>query len=118
MDKTRRKVTETLSRLKAKHGIDKHQLTYCDFEQICENENIVIVSIAKPPGLYFRVGTVPAIAIGTNLTPEELPHVAFHELGHYLMHDPHNVGEVSPQSEREADMFAEAATNLKRIKRL
>lgn len=125
MDRTRRKVIDKLSQLKARHSIKHHPLTIEDFYRVCESRNIEIFRIHSVQAFVAVIEGVTYISLGLKIDEKELPFVAFHELGHCLMHRDairpasellHEI-ESEVLREIEADMFAEMATNLKRLER-
>jgi hypothetical protein len=70
-------------------GWNERPLTYIDFEVTCEQQDIQIVRPhMKTPGMYFHCEGVPVIALSDHLVGVQLWRVAWHEMGHHLLHPP------------------------------
>lgn len=113
-----RKVKRRLAQIKANYNISHHPLTLKDFHRICKAEGIRVLKLDLfTSGFFYSVkGVGPFIALDQKMEPKKFLNVAYHELGHYLMHKPDTAetmysgeGKKSPK-EIEADLFAELAT--------
>lgn len=108
-------VHAALSELGDRHGITHHPLTIADFYAVCKARAIELVRVDTAHAFAFSVGDSVAINLGSRIDEARLPFVAFHELGHCIMHLNSDNSTPGDQREIEADAFAEMATNLKRL---
>jgi Zn-dependent peptidase ImmA (M78 family) len=70
-------------------GWNKKPLTFSHFEDACEQQEILVVRPPiKTPGMYFHCESRPVIALSNKLSGVRLWYVAWHELGHHLLHPP------------------------------
>lgn len=92
-------------------GWNQRVLTYEIFERFCEREGILILNAAlecPSPG-FFRIHRGwPVIAIDQQLRGVKRNLVAWHEVGHYLLHTPGHFG-WHAKTELQADVVAHIA---------
>lgn len=70
-------------------GWNKRPLTFADFEEACEQQEIVIQRAPiKTLGMYFLCEGQPFITLSSKLCGVRLWLVAWHELTHHLLHPP------------------------------
>lgn len=70
-------------------GWNKRPLTFEDFEEACKHQEVEILWLHMPTrGMYFVCKGRPFIALSTRLFGIELWRTAWHEFGHYLLHQP------------------------------
>lgn len=86
-------------------GWNRRVLTYADFEHACEEEDITLIIRYLPHdwGTYERIGDDDVITLTTDMTDPFRTFVAFHELGHALLHVPGHFGMIA-KSEAQADV--------------
>lgn len=94
-------------------------MTEADFLEVCEREGIVLLQLPFPiHGCYYRYLGIPTIVINSRLRGLHRLRVAFHELGHYFLHDSESLRgltkkEASLMKEKhEAEAEAVAAISL------
>jgi Zn-dependent peptidase ImmA (M78 family) len=134
---TEKKIRAIVARVRRKHNITTEHFTEADFYRICEAENIRIVSpdiysdrlaeLAAPlaadglKGFLLNIGGRRLLFLASLFDGEFDAFTAYHEIGHFYLHKGRalamiKLDDYDPQdeTEREADMFAELATGIKR----
>jgi Zn-dependent peptidase ImmA (M78 family) len=91
-------------------GWNRRPLTFTDFEEACEQQEIIIQRAnIKTAGMYFIREDQPFITLSNAISGVMLWLVAFHELTHHLLHPPglrcFSPGSVS-KAESEAQTYA------------
>ena len=88
---------------------NERALTWEDFLRFVAQEGIVLTEQRIPgdDGRYFIYQGKPHITLAPHLWGINRLLTAFHELGHYLLHDPRHIGpEDVEQAEIEADIIS------------
>jgi len=69
--------------------IGKRPATRTDFYRFCKQEGVtVVVSESIASGIYAQFQGEHFIFLNSKLKPDMLRYVMFHELAHYLFHEP------------------------------
>ena len=81
--------------------------TFSDFESLCERTGARVQRApVKTPGMYFVRSGQPIITLSDKLFGVKLWQVAWHEIGHHLLHPP-GLRCYSPSSISKAEAEAE-----------
>lgn len=99
----------TPPRLKA-FGWNERILTFDDFEEFCEVENILLIEarLRYWRGFYCIHNEQPAIVLDQQLRGPERLLTAWHEVGHHLLHTPGYFGHHG-KTEVQADLVGHIA---------
>lgn len=104
------KILDRLARL---HGWNRRVMGEDDFDLICEQEGVHVLSLDIDwPGLYTLIDGLPVIILNPNVVPRSRPWVYGHELGHHLLHYGSSCAFTyggKEKAERQADLIASCA---------
>ena len=91
-------------------GWNQQVLTFADFEKIARRERVLVglVPTRVLAGAFMVRRGWPVIILQESLRGAARSFIAFHELGHYFLHDPHLPADCG-QRELEADLVAYGA---------
>lgn len=101
---------KTIPQRLCKLGWNRRVLTYADFEQACEDDQITVITKHLPDdlGQYRIEQSREVITLDRALHDPLRVFVAFHEFGHALYHVPGHYG-LHAKTELEADVIAVVA---------
>lgn len=138
-----RKVEMVLADARKKYDIQDRFLNESDFYRICEAEEIMLITpeetktfdenfqaavkrlrkLKKPTGFIMQADDFKMIYLRSFFSRKIDMFVAAHELGHYFLKHSHGTFRngwfaEDESEEKEADLFAELATDKQRVRRI